>query len=90
MYMYERSLKWGTRALGPKKGQFTMPADPLKVFDLQLLDRHLRLFVPALFTKIEIIDNEVTVEVPGQVARRIADHLNDNYYFDVPIRVVGV
>ena len=90
MYMYEWSLKWGTRALGPKKGGFTMSADPLEVSDLQLLDRHLRLFVPALFSKIEIMNNEVIVEVPHRVAPKIAKHLQDYYCINTPLEVIGV
>jgi len=87
--MYEWSLRWGTRVLESKVGAKIL-ANSLEVFDLQLLDRHLRLFVPALFSKIEITDNEVIVKVPYQVAPKVAKHLQDSYYIQVPLKIIGV
>jgi len=74
----------------PIKGEPRISLDSLTISNLQMLDEHLRSFVPALFTEIKIVDNEVTVEVPHQVAQRVADHLRLNYYVNVPLEVIGV
>lgn len=74
----------------PSKRKSKMTVDSLTISNLQMLDEHLRSFVPALFTEIKIVDNEVTVEVPYQVAQRVADHLRLNYYVNASLEVIGV
>jgi len=75
----------------PIKGKSTIPIDSLTIFNLQMLDAHLRLFVPALFSEIKILDKkEIIVEVPQQVAYRVVKHLRDNYYVNAPLKVIGV
>lgn len=74
----------------PKEGKSHLSIDSLTISNLQMLDEHLRLFVPALFSEIKIVDNEVTVEVPYQVAPKLVKHLRLNYYVNLPLKVIGV
>jgi len=74
----------------PIKGKPTISVDSLTIFNLPLLDAHLRLFVPALFSEIKIVDKKIIVEVPDQAVPRIIKHLRDNYYINVPLEVIGV
>jgi len=64
--------------------------DNYGIFSIQGLDRQLKLFVPALFSKIEITDNKIVVKVPYQVAPRLVKHLRDCYYMFIPLEVIGV
>jgi len=56
------------------------------------LDKRLRLFVPALFSRIKIVEDKIIVEVPHQVVSRVVEHsqnrnqtsdLFDNDYLEV-------
>ena len=68
---------------------FEVVAIPV-IFNLWQLDERLRLFVPALFSKIKVTKNEVAVEVPHQVAPKIVKHLQDHCCIGIPVRVTGV
>ena len=72
------------------KRKSTMSVDSLTISNLQMLDERLRLFVPALFSEIKIIDNEVIVKVPLQAAPRVVNHLRLNYFVNATLKVIGV
>lgn len=60
-------------------------------FILPELDKHLRFFIPALFSEIKIMPDKIIVEVPFQVAQRVAENLSVSYYgIKIPLEVVGV
>jgi len=42
------------------------------------LDKRLRLFVPALFSGIKIVEDKIIVEVPHQVVPRVAKYLKNH------------
>lgn len=64
---------------------------PVYITDIliPMLERWVRLFVPALFSRIEIMSDRVIVEVPYQVAPRFVRHLR-RYRYDVHLEVIGV
>ena len=60
------------------------------IFNLRQLDERLKLFVPSLFSKIEVTKNVVTVEVPYQVSLKLVKYLQNHCCIGVPVRVIGV
>ena len=68
---------------------FEVTANPV-IFNLWQLDEKLRLFVPALFSKIEATKDEVIVEVPHQAALKIVKYLYDHCCLGITVRVIGV
>jgi len=61
-----------------------------RIFSLPELDEHLRIFVPSLFSEIEVVNNEIIVKVPYQVTSKVVNHLRDNYYVNASLKVIGV
>ena len=58
------------------------------IYNLPALDKYLRLFVPALFSKIEIIGNkEIFITVPYSSARKVVNYLKRHYRAGIPLKV---
>ena len=68
---------------------FEINANPV-IFNLWQLDEKLRLFVPALFSKIEATKEEVIVEVPHQVLLEVVRYLYDHCCLGITVRIIGV
>jgi len=83
--------QWNVEAFGIRTGRdwFKVIPNPV-IFNLRQLDSQLKLFVPSLFSKIEVTKFGVYVEVPYQVSSKLVKYLQDHCCLGVPVRVTGV